>query len=135
MIYTFNSAWMWVLVVLSLYHLSQTAVADSNYYFPKDELPVLLQRYLTELKLRKTSKNLDNNNGSQFETHKREDEVPMKMPDGEPPERAVGPGNPLPSTNDLVVSKRADDGNYDMTCKEEEWFVFIDDMPACGKLK
>ena len=122
----------WIFVVFNFVQISQSAVASAN-SASKYDLPTLLQKYLLELKSIKSLRNSKNDFRNELETYKRDD-APIKLPDGEPPEPAVGPGNPPRSKiNSVADSKRSEDEDYDMTCKEHEWFVFIDDMPACGE--
>ena len=61
------------------------------------------------------------------------DRTPEVMPNGYSTKIAVGPGKPLKQLH--LASKR--NGNplqeYGVTCKNNEWFAFVDDMPACGE--
>ena len=61
------------------------------------------------------------------------DRSPKVMPDGYPPEIAFGPGKP---PQQLHLANKRQDGEhqeFDGTCKDNEWFVFADDMPVCGE--
>ena len=129
--FSIQATFLSALIVLAVTNVSLAELSRSE---SQNNFPFLLQKYLAEQKL-KNSKNVNKNFGSKLATSKKDDfGAAVVLPDGLPPKLAVEPGN-RPRKLPNSPGKRSDfkQSEMDMTCKEHEWFVFIDEMPACGK--
>ena len=96
-----------------------------------------IQKYLEVLKQKLKNNEFGDiaNRGEKYPPFSSVDQMSEVIPDGHPLEIAVGPGNSPKQLH--LTSKREGDPQqeYGLVCKESEWFVFVDDIPACGEKK
>ena len=125
-----NFSLTFVYVSLLIFNFSQT---QSIKVKTEESLPDMIKRYLagvkTELLEQRSSVHRNTADNEKYNQPR------ITLPDGMNPEPAVGPGNPPRSVLQLTSKRSGNEQAYDLTCKAHEWFIFTDDMPACGKSK